>query len=606
LYTIQDLRILALFSLATLLVFIFPNSFNQIHTRGEGREALVAQNILVEDAWVLPHGYSDSVPSKPPLLHWAIATSSLVIDNFFFGRNDKSESGKNIVSEMSVRLPSALASLIFVLFFYLFLRRFEEREISLFSAIVLISSLEWLRYSTTARVDMLLATLSASSICSLFLMTKENKFSYRVCSILLLTGASLTKGPIGILLPVVIFSTYLLLENINQKGLKELHKDLISISLKALPLLLIPLLLTSIWYFAAYAQVGEAFYEKFYQENIARFLGELSDLDDPHQHSFLYLWIMFLVGLSPWSVIWLFGWGYEHRTFYRPSQSRLATIKSWWLRRSSFEQLSIVACIISLFFFSIPEGKRSVYLLPIYPFATYLITRSIFDFSAPALKFTTFTSWITILVFSFILFLSSAYLTFVDLKLLSGGSSANDFIKALQPYSFADNFLNPLLSLALVSAIAIIIIYYLIKRREQFAFSYSVRPLFVPALVWITSIYTCYFYAFAPNLSQSLSGKDFAQSLSRYLAPDDKLYSLDHEFYSINFYSRRDIDRFESERSPPQTFYILTYEKSIKDLASQLNAGAEIKLVLKSDDFVTRIGRYVGLYKVSQGNLIIN
>jgi 4-amino-4-deoxy-L-arabinose transferase-like glycosyltransferase len=73
------------------------------HTRGEPREALVAQAMLATGNWISPPAYDGAVPSKPPFSHWLIALSSL-------------PSGK--VTETTSRLPSAVAFVLFSAAFF--------------------------------------------------------------------------------------------------------------------------------------------------------------------------------------------------------------------------------------------------------------------------------------------------------------------------------------------------------------------------------------------------------------------------------------------------------------------------------------------------------
>ena len=77
-------------------------------TRGEPREALVAQAMVTSGDWILPRGYSDDVPSKPPFMHWVIGVVSHLAGE---------------VNEFTARFPSALAALVCLAAFYLFIAR---------------------------------------------------------------------------------------------------------------------------------------------------------------------------------------------------------------------------------------------------------------------------------------------------------------------------------------------------------------------------------------------------------------------------------------------------------------------------------------------------
>ena len=57
-----------------LLPFLGMTDFN---TKGEPREAIVAQTMLQTDNWVLPSNNGGEFAYKPPLFHWLVALSSL-------------------------------------------------------------------------------------------------------------------------------------------------------------------------------------------------------------------------------------------------------------------------------------------------------------------------------------------------------------------------------------------------------------------------------------------------------------------------------------------------------------------------------------------------
>ena len=63
--------------LVAFLVTVPGMAGREFSTRGEPREALVAQAMISTGDWILPSGYGGSVPSKPPLTHWIMALASL-------------------------------------------------------------------------------------------------------------------------------------------------------------------------------------------------------------------------------------------------------------------------------------------------------------------------------------------------------------------------------------------------------------------------------------------------------------------------------------------------------------------------------------------------
>ena len=74
------------------------------YTRGEPREALVAMAMLDQGNFILPF-FQGEFAFKPPMLHWLVALFSMP---------------QGYVSEMTARLPSALAYIAMCYGFFLF------------------------------------------------------------------------------------------------------------------------------------------------------------------------------------------------------------------------------------------------------------------------------------------------------------------------------------------------------------------------------------------------------------------------------------------------------------------------------------------------------
>ena len=77
------------------------------YTRGEPREALVAVEMLEQGNFILPF-FQGEFAFKPPMLHWLVALFSLP---------------QGYVSEITARLPSALACIVMCCAFYSFVSK---------------------------------------------------------------------------------------------------------------------------------------------------------------------------------------------------------------------------------------------------------------------------------------------------------------------------------------------------------------------------------------------------------------------------------------------------------------------------------------------------
>jgi len=153
-----------------------------------------------------------------------------------------------------------------------------------------------------------------------------------------LAGAVLSKGPIGYILPLVVIVSYLAI----QQQLSRLYP------LVFLPGLIIAIGVPLVWYLLAFSQQGWMFVHKqIWQENLVRFTAG----SGKRIPSATFFFLPFLVEGLPWSL--LFGLGLWELSQRAPARER-GVFPLVWL-------FSIVM------FFAIAAGKRSIYLLPIYP-----------------------------------------------------------------------------------------------------------------------------------------------------------------------------------------------------------------------------------------------
>ena len=328
----------------------FPWLDRAFYTRGEPREALVAQAMVDTGQWLLPPSYNGDVPAKPPFSHWLSAIVSLPFGD---------------VSEATSRLPSAIAFVVFTAMFQLFLAARVSLATALLSSLLLLCSPEWFRAASTCRVDTILSMSLAGALLALFVWEERGRRGAPLVAIFLLTCAVLTKGPVGIVLPFIIFSVYCVTKyGWSRKALAKLALDELLISIPVITVV-------SLWYIAAYLQWGEEFIVKVRYENVERFTSSMHD--EPHKHSVPYLFGALMVGFLPWSLAWALacvrGW---NRTLLSVSG-----LKDRWSKASELVRFSLIAVLSIILFFCIPSSKRGIYLLPAYPFIAFLAASSV-------------------------------------------------------------------------------------------------------------------------------------------------------------------------------------------------------------------------------------
>lgn len=319
-------------------------------SRGEPREALIAQSMISTGNWISPPAYDGAVPSKPPFCHWLMSLASIPAGE---------------VTEASCRLPSAIAFVLFMYAFFTFLARRTSRQTALSASLILLTSFEWLKSSSSCRVDTILATSMAGALIALFRWEEQERRGFPVLAALLLTVAALTKGPVGIVLPLGIWGLF---------GLSRGPSTLMTLfrMLRDALIIVVPVLcIVSVWYIAGYYERGDEFLAKIWYENVQRFTSTMED--EPHKHSVFYLFGMLALGLMPWSIFWLVAVVRDRRAWWRVVRD----LRQPWSAATDLQRFSVIAVLVIVSFFCIPSSKRSVYLLPAYPFIALLAAHGV-------------------------------------------------------------------------------------------------------------------------------------------------------------------------------------------------------------------------------------
>lgn len=339
---------LAAICMLSLFLFLGEALFN---TRGEPREAVVALSMLEYGNWVLPVNNGVDLAYKPPFFHWLIALCSLP-----FGE----------VSEYTSRMPSALALAVMVMGGYAFYAHRRGREVAFWAALLTLTNFEVHRAGTNCRVDMVLTAMMVLALYQLYKWGEKDLKGMPWAGILCLSAAFLTKGPVGAALPCLVVAVFLWI----RKGC--FWRVFGRFFLVGLWACVLPLC----WYVAAYFQGGERFLQLVYEENVLRLLGKMSY--ESHVNPAYYNVITVVAGYVPYTLLVLLS---LFVLKYRKVQSRPG---EWWSRLKAYVRgmddarlFSLLSIVIIFVFYCIPKSKRSVYLLPIYPFIAYFLAEYI-------------------------------------------------------------------------------------------------------------------------------------------------------------------------------------------------------------------------------------
>ena len=322
----------------TILPFIGLTEFN---TKGEPREAVVALSMINDGNWILPINNGGDIPYKPPFFHWLIALFSLL---------------PGYVSEFTARLPSALALIIMVVTGYRFFARRGDEPTAFVASLLTLTAFEVHRAGMNCRVDMVLTACIVGSLYLLYRWYEKGLKGVPWLAILCMSLGTLTKGPVGIILPCFVMGVFLLLRG--ERFWLTFGRFLLFAVLACI--------LPALWYVAAWQQGGDAFLELVKEENLGRFMGKMTY--ESHENPFYYNFIMLIAGWIPWTLLLLISLPvlYTKRTALRHFS---------WKKISPLQLFTWLSFMLILFFYCIPKSKRGVYLLPVYPFMAYLLAQ---------------------------------------------------------------------------------------------------------------------------------------------------------------------------------------------------------------------------------------
>lgn len=347
-------------SAITLLPFLGNTDFT---TKGEPREAVVAVSMLNQHNWILPINNGFDIPYKPPFFQWCIAALSMIAGH---------------VSEFTSRLPSALSLIIMLCAGALFYAKRKNNNVSLLAAIITLTAFEVHRAGTNCRVDMVLTMFIVCALYALYKWWEKDCRQLPWIAVLCMSGATLTKGPVGMVLPCFVMFVFMLFTAWQQGKLcgRIIWKTTYKLFLSAVLASVLPL----IWYWAAYRQGGDQFMALVMDENVGRFLGKMKAVT--HANPWHYNFLMLIAGWLPWTLplllsLFVLPWRKFANSFTKGESTGKVTLKSRIMaamrKADAVQVFTWLSFLLILFFYCIPKSKRGVYLLPCYPFMAVLI-----------------------------------------------------------------------------------------------------------------------------------------------------------------------------------------------------------------------------------------
>lgn len=307
----------------------------------EVRYALVAREMVEHHNLVVPHLNDAVYLEKPPLVFWATA---------FFAR------GLGLPYETAARLPAALAGLATVLLVWAYGTRRWNARVGLLAGVMLATSAHFFWFARSGMLDVPLTFFTtAATLAAVHALDAPRRwFAWVVVAGAAMAGAMLTKGPVGLLVPVLVAGPY---------GWAVRRRGRMAVGLTVAVAL--SLLAIVPWWLAALRESGGSYgsASELWRQTYGRAVTGFS-----HVRPFYYYVPHLIPTWLPWAVflpgaLWAAG-----KRFRTPAW------EAW--------RLPVLWSIVPFIAFSLSAGKRDQYLLPLFPGMALMLALYLDQFAA--------------------------------------------------------------------------------------------------------------------------------------------------------------------------------------------------------------------------------
>jgi len=311
------------------LCLYLPSVWNRdVWSPDEPRYAEVAREMVARGDYFLPHLNGEVYGEKPPLFFWL---------GILAGRLP------GVPFEAGTRLVSALAALGSLMLTFRLGRRLADARTGWLAALVLATSSMFVLHATSGVIDGTLAFLVVAAI-SVGLDARSSGSPVAWAGFYALAGlAILTKGPVGFLIPAGV----LLLLVLAEQGWRRMG------AWHPLWGLGLAIGIVSLWLVPAIIRGGAGYAEIIlFKQNVGRAYESWHHKEPMH-----YFLAVFPASFLPWVVL-------------LPTALYGAVRAA---RRDRLSRLALIWFVFTFVFFSLVSGKKTRYLLPLFPAASLMV-----------------------------------------------------------------------------------------------------------------------------------------------------------------------------------------------------------------------------------------
>jgi len=331
---IEDMVIMLVLIMIGLLLYFYRLGDLSFMNPDEGRFAQAAKEMLRRNEWILPYFRGEILSTKPILYFWMIILSFKWLG----------------ISELSARLPSALMATAGLFLVYWTGKIAFNRAVGCLSAIILATSCLYFFEARFAHADISLTFFITLSLCCFYLgyisMEAKSKKRFYLLFYVGMALATLTKGPVGVVIPSVVVLTFLILSG-NVRAIGEMNLFWGSLIFMAIVL---P------WFVSATLKGGYSYLRilLIQETGLTPFFNAYD-----HREPLYFYFISLFNKFAPWSLFLPAAFSYAMMEKNRKDAFPLLFFLSWFL--------------VIFIFFSLADAKRDRYILPLYPAAAIIV-----------------------------------------------------------------------------------------------------------------------------------------------------------------------------------------------------------------------------------------
>lgn len=526
--------IAALLALSGVLFFAGLGDMG-LTDRDEGRNAEAGREMFASGDLVTPTFNGELRVAKPVFVYWLMTLSYHALG----------------VSEFAARTPSAVFGVALILMQFLFLSRLRGPAVGFSGALMLLLNIEMLALGRMAITDSVLIFFTTLSLYGFWLGLHESGAGrHWIWGFYIgMAAATLTKGPVGFLVPLLTAALYLTATRrwaiFWQRGFPLAGTAVL-------------LLLAAPWYAAMVTIHGDAYSSQARVHTVGRFLAPM----EGHGAGIWFYIPVLLLGFFPWSLLLPAAFARTYtswKTRHQPTGETVGTQGSHDTERSGdeLEWFAALWLIGTFIFFTLSSTRLPHYIGPLFPAASLLAalywSRALKDPNTKGIRGSihaiTGVGYLVAIGFAC---LPTIYAKFAG-KLVKEFPLAVDFHLGIGPYVGAGVVL---LSMALISYFG------LNEERRGTAFGIAGGAV---ATVFLLAVFTVIpginRYAIAPP-------QELAYTAGVNLDPSDQFIAFGTTRPSIAFYSQRKVifipsnerDRLKAALAQPGRTMILLQE----------------------------------------------